>query len=105
MFHYLFLLLLTLVGLATLQVEIRDSEVWLISNRQPKQLTHDGKSKLQAVLSPSHDRLAYYQACPQAEHCTPSIVVLDLEGQRITSFQPNQQATGQACASILSITW
>jgi hypothetical protein len=105
MLHYLLLFLPLLAGTATPQVDIRDSEVWLTSNGQSKQLTHDGKSKLQALLSPSYDRVAYYEACPQAEHCTPAIVVLNLEGQRITSFQPNQQATGQACASILSITW
>ncbi len=49
----LILMLAALIGGASLQVEIRDSEVWLIRNGEPK-LTHDGKSKLQALLSPSH---------------------------------------------------
>jgi len=56
------LLLLPLPAVAaTPQVEIRDSEVWLLRDGQAKQLTHDRKSKLQAVFSPSLDRVAYYE--------------------------------------------
>jgi hypothetical protein len=104
------LVLLTLAfraSAATPQVEIRDSEVWLIRDGQPKQLTHDGKSKLQVVLSPASDRLAYYEQCTQSERCTPAVVILDLDGRRVGSFQPKQQSIPPAvpCASILSIEW
>jgi hypothetical protein len=84
-----------------LQVEVRNSEVWLIRDGEKKQLTRDGKAKLQAELSPSGDRIAYCEQCPQQEHCIPSVVLLDLEGHRTGSFRPN----GGACGSILYIWW
>lgn len=92
---------------AQLQVEVRDSEVWLIRGGHAYQLTHDGKSKLQAELSAEQNRIAYYEQCPEAEHCMPRVVVLDLEGHRIVSFQPNHQAAPpvEPCASILSVAW
>jgi hypothetical protein len=102
------IVLLPLIALAGApEIEIRDSEVWLIRDGQAKQLTHDGKSKLQAVLSQALDRVAYYEQCPQAERCTPSIVILDLEGRRVASFQPKHQAIPPAvpCASVLFIAW
>jgi len=98
-----FLVLTSLACAATPQVEVRDSEVWLILNGQARQLTRDGKAKLQAVLSPSGNRVAYYEQCPEAERCTPSVVILDLEGHRMGSFHPKPAEA--PCASILSITW
>lgn len=100
-------MLAIMTGGASLQVEVRDNEVWLVRNGEPRQLTHDGKSKLQALLSPSHNRIAYYEQCPQSERCIPSIVILDLEGRRTKSFHPNHQADNEetACSSILSIAW
>ncbi len=60
---------------------------------------------MQAVLSPSQDRIAYSEQC--TEHCTPLVVVLDLDGRRISSFQPKLQAAGlnDNCASISFIAW
>lgn len=100
-------LLSLLAWAAEPQVEVRNSEVWLIRDGQSTQLTHDGKSKLQAVLSPSKDRIAYYEQCPEVEHCTPSVVILDLEGDRVASFQPKLEVVPPAssCSSILSIAW
>lgn len=92
---------------AQIRVEIRDSEVWVIRDGRENQLTHDGKSKLQAELSPAQNRIAYYEQCIETEHCTPTVIVLDLEGHRITSFQPRHQAfpPAEPCSSILSIAW
>ena len=101
------LLLAAGVAQAALSVEIRNSEVWLIEDGQAKQLTHDGKAKEQAILSPSERRIAYFDECPVTEHCTPDVVILDLDGHRLKSFQP-QMGMDQpepACGSILSITW
>ncbi len=103
-----FILLLPSAGWALqVQVEIRNSEVWIVRGRAAMQLTHDDKAKLQALLSPLKDRIAYYEACPEAEHCIPSIVILDLEGHRITSFQVRGGVPPpeSACMSILSILW
>lgn len=93
--------------LSAMSVEVRSSEVWLIRDGQAKQLTHDRKSKLQAVLSPAEDKIAYYEQCPQAERCTPSIVILDLEGRQLAKFQPVSLVFPPPgnCASILSIAW
>jgi hypothetical protein len=90
-----------------LRVEIRDSEVWVVRDGREHQLTNDGKSKLQAELSPAQNRIAYYEQCIEAEHCTPTVVILDLEGHRITSFQPRHEAfpPAEPCSSILSIAW
>lgn len=92
---------------AQLRVEMRDFEVWLIRDGHEVQLTHDGKSKSQAELSVAQDRIAYYEECNQAAPCTPAVVILDLEGHRVTSFQPKHQAVPplEPCASILSIAW
>ena len=88
---------------ATLEVEIRNSEVWLIRDGKDKQLTRDGKAKLQAVLSPGKDRVAYYEQCPQSENCIPSIVILDLSGKRLQSVRPIVDQS--PCTSILAIEW
>jgi hypothetical protein len=85
------------------QAEVRDSEVWLVQAGHERQLTHDGKSKIEAALSPAEDRIVYYEACPQAEHCSPTAIVLDLTGKKIASFQPKSE--GQPCPSILAIAW
>ncbi|MGI8960576.1 MAG: hypothetical protein ACR2IV_12585 [Bryobacteraceae bacterium] len=102
-----FLLLASLTWADAIRVEVRDNEVWLIQNGQAKQLTRDGKSKLQALLSVPGDRIAYYEQCIQGENCIPSVVILDLEGQRLEAFQPQPAALGQpeTCASILNIRW
>ena len=96
-----------LVWSVQLRVEIRDSEVWVVRDGREYQLTDDGKSKLQAELSPEQNRIAYYEQCTEAEHCTPTVIVLDLEGHRIASFQPRHQAfpPAEPCSSILSIAW
>ncbi|MCU1259393.1 MAG: hypothetical protein JWO80_2278, partial [Bryobacterales bacterium] len=47
----LFLVLLASAASAQVRVEIREKEVWLIRNQQPKQLTRDGRSKLQVLYS------------------------------------------------------
>ncbi len=96
-------LLLSPLWAATLEVEVRGSEVWLIRDGIEKQLTSDGKAKLQAVLSPARDRIAYYEQCPQSENCIPSIVVLDLSGKRLQSVRP--LVDQDPCTSILGIEW
>jgi len=60
-----------------------------------------------AELSPAQNRIAYYEQCTEAEHCTPTVIVLDLEGHRISSFQPRHQAISpvEPCSSILCIAW
>jgi len=107
MLRKLILTLPWVLGAATVEVEVRDPEVWVILDGQPKQLTRDGRSKLGAVLSLSRDRVAYYEICTQKDPCTPSVVVLDLEGNRVKSFHPMIGAAPPAapCASILSIEW
>jgi hypothetical protein len=97
-------LLPLLAWAAAIDVEVRDLEVWLIRDGQALRLTHDGKAKMQAVLSATGDRIAYYEQCPQAEHCLPSVVVMDLAGRRLSSFQP-KTARDDRCGSILSIAW
>jgi hypothetical protein len=105
--NLIFLLLPMLASAAGPSVEIRDSEVWLIRGGQENQLTHDGKAKQEALLSPNYDRIAYDEQCPEAEHCTPSIVILDLAGLRLQSFQPELGSVSpdSPCASILSFSW
>lgn len=105
--RYLFLLLTSISWAAAPQVEIRSSEVWLLKDGEARQLTSDGKSKPQAVLSPSDNQIAYYEQCPQAENCTPSIIILDLEGHRLKTFQPMTGADppSEPCGSILDIFW
>jgi hypothetical protein len=102
----LFLALL-LTCQAEIRVEIRNSEVWVVRDGRKYQLTDDGKAKSQAELSPAKNRIAYYEQCVEGEHCTPTVVILDLEGHRITSFQPRHQAfpPAEPCSSILSIAW
>ena len=101
------LLLSALAQVAQTGVEVRASEVWIIKNGNETQVTFDGKSKTQAILSPSQKRAAYSEVCPEAEHCVPTIIILDSEGRQIVSFQPKRQSiTGnEACSSILSISW
>ncbi|HKV25542.1 MAG TPA: hypothetical protein VJN93_13190 [Candidatus Acidoferrum sp.] len=103
----LFFLAAALLWPSQLRVEVRNSEVWLTRDGQEFQLTHDGKSKWQAVLSPAQDRIAYYEVCPQSEHCTPEVVVLDLEGHRTLAFQPKPTAvpSEEPCGSIDFIAW
>lgn len=107
MWRLVVFLLPALAWTAQLRVEVRSSDVWVIRNGHENQLTHDGKSKPQAVLSPSRNRIAYYEQCPEAEHCTPPVVLLDLEGHRVVSFQPKHQAVPpvEPCSSILSVAW
>jgi hypothetical protein len=103
----LFLLAVVLGWTSQLRVEVRNSEVWLIRDGYERQLTHDAKSKLQAELSPGKDRIAYYEQCTEAEHCAPTVIILDLEGKPIVSFQPKHRAVPpvEPCSSILSIAW
>jgi hypothetical protein len=100
-------LLASLAWAQSPRVDVRRNEVWLVQNDQQKQLTNDGRAKLQAVLSQMNDRVAYYEQCPQSENCIPSIVILDLDGKRLQSFQPQAQAMPPAgpCGSILNIFW
>lgn len=96
-----------LAAVDALEVGVKDNEVWLTKGGRSIQLTHDGRAKLQAELSSRHDRIAYYEQCPQDEGCTPSVIILDLEGRRIQSFTPTIVGFGQTepCASILEISW
>jgi hypothetical protein len=107
MWQLLYALVLMQAWTAQLRVEVSNSEVWVLRDGCERQLTHDGKSKLQAVLSPAETRIAYFEECPEAEHCTPAVVILDLEGHRTLSFEPKHQAIPPAepCTSILSILW
>ncbi len=90
-----------------IQVEVRGSEIWLIRDGHATQLTHDGRSKSQALLSPSRDRILYYEVCPIAENCIPTIIILNLEGHRAASFQPMHHAVPpvEPCGSINSVAW
>jgi hypothetical protein len=103
----LFLTLLASIAWAQIHVEIRENEVWLIRNGQPKQLTHDGRSKLQVLHSREFNRIGYAEQCTEAENCTPSVIVLDRDGNRLQSFAPRPSALGDPspCASILNIFW
>jgi len=92
-------ILAAVVHAATLQVEIRDSEVWLLRDGEPQQLTRDGMPKAQALLSSTAGRVAYYQTCPGATRCLPAVVILDLTGRRVSSFQP------QECANLWLTGW
>jgi hypothetical protein len=38
------------------------------------------------------DRVAYYEQCAEPEKRTPAVVILDLDGKRLQSFQPQAQA-------------
>ncbi len=68
---------LFLVGLLAwpiqLRVEIRDSEVWVVRDGREYQFTHDGKSKLQAKLSPVQKRIAYYEQSIDWPNCPPTL--------------------------------
>jgi hypothetical protein len=105
--RYLFFLLTSISWTAWSQVEIRSDEVWLLRDGEAQQLTSDGKSKLQAVLSPSDNQIAYieYEQCPVSENCLPSVVILDMEGRRLKTFHPMAEGPGKPCASILGILW
>ena len=110
--------LFALLGIAPLfsadsvRVDVIHNEVWITRNPESstgvsKQLTHDRKAKIQAELSSALDRIAYYEECPDSEHCKPSVVILDLEGNRLQTFQPHTSAFGsdETCGSILHISW
>jgi len=90
---------------AEARIEVRNNEVWLLDDGQARQLTTDGRSKLQAIFSPSHNQIAYYEQCYQGENCLTSIVILDLEGQRVKAFHVVGEEDSQPCASILYIWW
>ena len=96
-----------LAGTETIEVGVKNNEVWVSKGGRSIQLTHDGRSKLQAELSNRNDRIAYYEQCPQDEGCTPSVIILDLEGRRLQSFTPTIAGFGQTepCGSILGISW
>ena len=50
--------------------------------------------------------MAYDEQCPEAEHCTPSVVILSLEGHRLDSFHVRLSRSPQSlCLSILGIGW
>ena len=70
-------------------------------------MTKDGRSKLHAVVSPSEREIAYYEQCPQSENCIPSIVILDLDGQRLKTFRPigEDDPAPEPCGSSLDIFW
>jgi hypothetical protein len=97
----------TLAGAELPRIEIRDNELWLTDGGPPRQLTHDGRSKLQAEFSPSRGRIAYYEQCPQSEGCLTSVIILDPTGKRLQTFHVNLNVLGQSepCASILEISW
>jgi hypothetical protein len=95
----LFLLPTIAWGAAATKVEIRNSEVWIVRDGREQQLTSDHKAKSWAVLAPSVDRVAYDEQCTVSAPCAAEVVVVDLQGRRVSSFQPNQ------CASILAIEW
>jgi len=101
----LHLLLPFIAESGTLEVEVRESEIWLIADGLPRQLTHDGKYKVGALLSPSKNRIAYTEQC--TGECRPSVVILDLEGHRVKSIQPRHEMVPpiEPCASIISIAW
>jgi hypothetical protein len=99
------LLIFPLALEAQVKVEVRNSEVWLVRNGAETQLTHDGKAKYQAELSPVGDQIAYFEACPMDEHCIPSVVILDLEGRRLTSLQVRLGSADSPCYQIVSIAW
>jgi Tol biopolymer transport system component len=86
-------------------VEIRGAEIWLVGDGQPRQITHDGKFKVTPVLSPSQKRIAYVEQC--SGQCAPSVVVLDLDGRHVISFQPRHEIVPpiEPCSSILSVVW
>ena len=106
---FLLLVLGSFTWASTIQVQIRKSEVWLVRDGTAKQLTSDNKAKSDAILSPAEDLVAYYNECPVQEHCTPSVVILDLEGQKIREFDPTGKAEAAAdvgpCASVSRIWW
>lgn len=101
------LLLVPLLCCAQVQVEIQKNEVWLGRDGNWTQLTTDGRTKPQALLSPSGDRIAYFEQCPMGEGCTPAVVILDLEGRRLNSFHPQHRTGdgGTPCGAVMSIVW
>jgi len=112
--HLLSILLgiIPLFAADSVRVDVIQNEVWITRNPESstgvsKQLTRDGKAKIQAELSSAHDRIAYYEECPESEHCRPTVVILDLEGTRLQTFQPHSSAFGsdETCGSILRISW
>jgi hypothetical protein len=89
-------------------VEVKGSEIWITDDRGERQLTRDGKLKTYAELSPSSTRIIYIEQCAIESPRTPSLVILDLEGHRIGSFQacysPRiQWTTGNAVTATCGI--
>lgn len=97
----------------TVRVSVIHNEVWVtrkadLGSGTPRQLTHDGKASLPAALSSRGDRIAYFEECRKLDGCSPSIVSIDLEGDRLKVLQARPSLLGsseEACASINRITW
>ncbi len=89
------------------RVEIRSNEVWVVRDGQERQLTNDGRVKGEVVLSSGGDRVVYYELCAQGQGCLPSVVVLDLDGQRLESFHLTTAIGGASgdCNSVFGISW
>jgi hypothetical protein len=90
------------------RIEIVGDEVWLDRGGESRQLTHDGHMKGEARLSPSGDHVAYYEICTDAQPCVPEVVVLDLDGNRITHFQVRPRIwpdDNEPCGSLWNLTW
>ena len=91
------------------KVEIRNSEVWLLSDGKSLQLTRDGLPKSQALLSPAGGSVAYYQTCPKDPHrirCLPTIVVINRTGSRVSAFRPGRgQLTDPSCDNLSILGW
>ena len=71
----------------------------LSATENPKQLTHDGKPKPEALLSPLRNRVVYTEGCGE-KSCTPVVVIINLQGRRVGSFRPSDQ-----CAVGFSLEW
>jgi hypothetical protein len=101
------IVLLYAAGLQDPSVSVIANEVWLTRSGESRQLTNDGKSKVEAVLSPDGSRVAYSEMCTEVEKCTPEVVILDLSGKRLQAFQarPSQGGSHEPCASLLKIQW
>lgn len=85
-------------------VEIRDTQVWLMRAGAARQLTRGQPAKMGAILSPSKSRIAYHEVCNTSQPCPPSVVVIDLDGRTLASFEPRLSAARQ-CANIASLVW
>ena len=61
----------------------------------------------QPVLSPSANRIAYLEQCPQSENRLKPVVILDLGGRRLKALHPMAEAFSPAKprASISDLSW